>query len=113
MIEQDLARIAAALERIATHLDTPPAAVAPVPVAATPEPAAPVSSLQEARERKAQPEVSLEDLRARMRALSAQSPARREQVLEALKGLGVPTLTKLEATRYGELALRLDALETA
>lgn len=119
MIEQDLARIAAALERIASHLDHPPAATAGAPVVATvtsSAAAAPVASIKEARAAKVaqdQPELSLEDLRARMRTLSAQSPARREQVIGVLKSLGVPTLTKLAADRYPDLARGLDALEAA
>ena len=123
MIEQDLSRIAAALERIASHLDHPPAASARAgaPVEATVT-AAPVASIKEARAAKTapaapvaqdQPELSLEDLRARMRTLSAQSPARREQVIGVLKSLGVPTLTKLAADRYPDLARGLDALEAA
>lgn len=117
MIEQDLARIAAALERIASHLDHPPAATAGAPVVATVTPvAAPVASIKEARAAKVaqdQPELSEETLRARMRAMSAQSPERRTQVIGVLKALGVPTLAKLDATRYPDLVRGLDALEAA
>lgn len=123
MIEQDLSRIAAALERIASHLDHPPAASARAgaPVEATVT-AAPVASIKEARAAKAapaapvvqdQPELTLEGLRARMQALSASGPGRREQVIGVLRGLGVPTLTKLPADRYPDLVQGLDALEAA
>ena len=124
MIEQDLSRIAAALERIASHLDHPPAASARAPgapVEATVT-AAPVAAIKEARAAKAapaapvvqdQPELTLEGLRARMQALSASGPGRREQVIGVLRGLGVPTLTKLPADRYPDLVQGLDALEAA
>lgn len=118
MIEQDLARIAAALERIASHLDHPPAAQAGAHVVATVTPAAapPVASIKEARAAKVaqdQPALTLEELRARMQAMSASGPGRREQVIGVLKSLGVPTLTKLDASRYPELVQGLDALEAA
>lgn len=115
MIEQDLSRIASAIERlvlILERLNPPPTLAAGAPVAAIKEaraakaaPAAPV--VQD------QPELTLEGLRARMQALSASGPGRREQVIGVLRGLGVPTLTKLPADRYPDLVQGLDALEAA
>lgn len=124
MIEQDLSRIASACERlvlILERLNPPPTIAAGAPVAATVTPA-PVASLKEARAAKTapaapvaqdQPELTLEGLRARMQALSASGPGRREQVIGVLRGLGVPTLTKLDASRYPDLVQGLDALEAA
>lgn len=118
MIEQDLARIASALERIASHLDHPPTLAAGAPVVATVTPAAatPVASIKKARAAKVAqepPALTLEELRARMQAMSASGPGRREQVIGVLKSLGAPTLTKLAQDRYPELVQGLDALEAA
>ena len=117
MIEQDLSRIAAALERIASHLDHPPAAaVSATEGFALTVPAGSVASIATARASKVvqdQPPPSLEDLRARMRALSNTGPNKRETVIGVLKELGVPTLAKLGEDRYPELAQRLSALEAA
>lgn len=137
MIEQDFARIAAALERIALvlegHNNRPAIALAPVeatvisapaptrgrPRKATPaevavEPAPQPETLPEPESPPAsepEPAPTLDTLRARLRAVSAQGQARREAAIALLNTYGVARFTDLAEELYQNFSERLSDLE--
>ena len=142
MIEQDFARIAAALERIALVLEghnNRPTIAAPVelaPVAATvisapaptrgrPRKVAPIAddpvidaivdrlvAAEPLPVAEPEPAPTLDTLRARLRAVSAQGQARREAAITLLNTYGVARITDLEESRYQNFAERLSQLES-
>jgi hypothetical protein len=130
MIEQDFARIAAALERIANHLEghnnRPAIALAPVeatvisapaptrgrprkvaPAEVVADPTPPPETLPES-----EPAPTLDTLRARLREVSAQGQARREAALALLGAYGVARITDLPENLYPAFAERLSQLES-
>lgn len=139
MIEQDFARIAAALERIALvlegHNNRPVfAARAPVeatvisapaptrgrprkatPAEAAAEPAPQPETMPESEPLPAsepEPAPTLDTLRARLRAVSAQGQARRDAAIALLNTFGVARITDLAEERYPTFAERLAQLES-
>lgn len=134
MIEQDFARIASALERIALvlegHNNRPAIALAPVeatvisapaPTRGRPRKVAPVEApAPEPETRPAsepppqsepEPAPTLDTLRARLRAVSAQGQARREAAIALLNTYGVARITDLAEALYQNFSERLSDLE--
>lgn len=129
MIEQDFARIAAALERIALvlegHNNRPAIALAPVeatvisapaptrgrprkvaPAEVVADPTPPPETLPES-----EPAPTLDTLRARLRAVSSQGQARREAAIALLSAYGVARITDLAEALYQNFSERLTELE--
>ena len=130
MIEQDFARIAAALERIANHLEghnnRPAIALAPVeatvisaptPTRGRPRKVAPVEAPTPEPPPEAlpasepEPAPTLDTLRARLRAVSSQGQARREAAIALLSAYGVARITDLAEALYQNFSERLTELE--
>lgn len=134
MIENDLERIADALDRIAALLyivvsDAVPTTEEPTTV---PEPAPkktrapwakakadPVPEPEPAPEPEPEPEPepavppSADELRARMRAIAALAPGNRDKIIAAMQSFGVSNFAKLGPEKYPAMSLLLDIIEGA
>ena len=132
MIERDFERIADALDRVAAllYIVVSDAVPAPEESTAVPEQApkktrAPRAKVkadpipEPAPEPEPEPEPapvvppSADELRARMRAISAAAPGNRDKVIAAMQTFGVSNFSKLDPEDYLPLSQLLDAIEEA